>query len=645
MSDLELIQSTLTKTARRRRVQAAWRAFWWGFLGGAVVWLLLLGAYKVFPIPPSVLLVGAGAWMGLSAGGLLWGFWRRPSLLGTARWVDDQQHYQERLSTALEVSKMGSAGRWRDLVVTDAAACARRFDAGKALPLRLPRRARWCVLVLAFSAGLGFVPEYRSASHREQQQQAEMIRETGRQLTELVRRELTHRAPVLETTRQSLEDLDQLGQQLAKVKLNRNQALKELASMTDRIEQQLQELGKDPGLRKLQQPDRSGPSGESLMEEGLQKRIDAMQEQLGTMSGKAEALEQMKQQLRNLQQTAQALANADGASADAMKQELSQAMAELSRQAESLGLDAAGLDAALQALAGGEIDQMLRDLEAMYLDLEQMAQMARAMQDLQQQLAELGKDLAEQLEKGQGILAYATLKRMIKALEQADLTPEQLQEILSEVGKAVDPGLEYGQLGEFLRAATGEMQRGQKAEAAQSLAKAAEELKRLMDQMSDCQGLMAALDCLKAGQMCVGNNMSWGLCKGGACLPGSRPGGQPGRGVGTWGDDNLWMDPENSGLWDNSGIERPDLDPRGFTDRGDTPLNEALTPTKVRGQISPGGPMPSITLKGVNIRGQSRVDYEEVVAAAQSEAQSALSQDQVPRAYRGTVRDYFDDLK
>jgi hypothetical protein len=87
------------------------------------------------------------------------------------------------------------------------------------------------------------------------------------------------------------------------------------------------------------------------------------------------------------------------------------------------------------------------------------------------------------------------------------------------------------------------------------------------------------------------------------------------------------------------------MDGRGLTDRGEGALNEALTPTKVRGQISPGGPMPSITLKGVSIRGQSRVDYEERVATAQSEAQSALSQDQVPRAYRGAVRDYFDDLK
>ena len=55
--------------------------------------------------------------------------------------------------------------------------------------------------------------------------------------------------------------------------------------------------------------------------------------------------------------------------------------------------------------------------------------------------------------------------------------------------------------------------------------------------------------------------------------------------------------------------------------------------------------MPSITLKGVSIKGQSRVDYIETVTQAQSEAQSALSQEQVPRAYQGAVKDYFDDLK
>ena len=55
--------------------------------------------------------------------------------------------------------------------------------------------------------------------------------------------------------------------------------------------------------------------------------------------------------------------------------------------------------------------------------------------------------------------------------------------------------------------------------------------------------------------------------------------------------------------------------------------------------------MPSITLKGVSIAGKSQVAYTAEVEAAQSDAQSALSQDKVPRAYRDTVHDYFDDLK
>jgi hypothetical protein len=55
--------------------------------------------------------------------------------------------------------------------------------------------------------------------------------------------------------------------------------------------------------------------------------------------------------------------------------------------------------------------------------------------------------------------------------------------------------------------------------------------------------------------------------------------------------------------------------------------------------------MPSITVQGLNLRGESRVGYSEAVEAAQSEAQSALSQEAIPKAYRNTVRDYFDDLK
>ena len=92
-------------------------------------------------------------------------------------------------------------------------------------------------------------------------------------------------------------------------------------------------------------------------------------------------------------------------------------------------------------------------------------------------------------------------------------------------------------------------------------------------------------------------------------------------------------------------MKRPDTASKGNTDRGDGELPPNLAPTKLHGKFSPGGPMPSITLKGVSIKGRSTVAYQEAATAAQSAAESALNQDQVPQAYQGAVKDYFNDLK
>ena len=116
-------------------------------------------------------------------------------------------------------------------------------------------------------------------------------------------------------------------------------------------------------------------------------------------------------------------------------------------------------------------------------------------------------------------------------------------------------------------------------------------------------------------------------------------------GFGTWAEENGWLAiPQMSELWEN-GEDTRNLAARGISDRGDGELVDGLNPDKVRGQMSPGGQMPSITLKGVSIKGQSTVDYSQAIATAQSDAQSALGDEKVPRAYQGAVRDYFDDLK
>jgi hypothetical protein len=87
------------------------------------------------------------------------------------------------------------------------------------------------------------------------------------------------------------------------------------------------------------------------------------------------------------------------------------------------------------------------------------------------------------------------------------------------------------------------------------------------------------------------------------------------------------------------------LDAQGNTDRGAGKVPDDMVSTRIKGKINPKGSMPSITLRGVSIKGSSKVQFQEAVTAAQSDARNALNQDKVPRSYRDSVRDYFDDLK
>src|SRR6267154_617733 len=270
---------------------------------------------------------------------------------------------------------------------------------------------------------------------------------------------------------------------------------------------------------------------------------------------------------------------------------MSQSLSDLAKRAQELGLSLPSLDEAIKALENSQIDQFLKDLKMTEMDLEKMQAMAKAPQEHQQQQAQLGKDLAEQLDKGQAEAAMQTLQKMIDQLKKGALTEDQLKKMLEEVDKAVKPGSQYGKVGDFLKGAVGKMQNGDKPAAAQSLADASDELKRLLEQLGDAQSLMASMDALQKAQMCVGNCMGWVQCV--AKIPRVCKGGRPGRGVGTWSHDNGWLTyAEMADRWDNSGIERPDQESRGVSDRGDGELSDAFVPTKVKGQMSPGGPMP-----------------------------------------------------
>jgi len=575
--------------------------------------------------------------------GLVLGGWRKVPLKQVARWLDIRQDLQERLSTALEVASENDTGMWRDLVVADAAGRARELDPRRLVPFNLPAKAtRWALLVLVLAVGLGFVPEYRSKSYLQKKADQTNIKEVGKQLAELTRHDLQKRPPMLEPTQKALEAVSDLGDQLTKKTLTRSEALKDLANMAEKLKDELKEMGKDPALKRLEQAARAATGNDSQSASGLQKQMDSMQKQLGTPTGNPDALEKLKKDLEKLQEAAKGMADKNSPGNEAERQKISESLSALSKQAQEMGVQLPQLDEAISAMAANQPDLVLKDLQAALTDLEKTRDMAKSLQQLQQQMEKLGKDLAEQLKNGQPEAAQMTLQKMASKLNAANLSPEELQKMLAEVSKAVDPAGNYGKVADHLKNASKQLQAGQKSDAAKSLTDAAKELERLMQQMGDAQELAATLENLNQASQCIGSCQGWGACK----KPGAGPGGKPGGGVGTWAEDEKgdWNGEIND-RWDNSGIVRPDMDSRGHTDRGEGGPTDALKPTKVKGQFSPGGQMPSITLKGVSIKGQSKVQYEEAAAAAQSDAQNALSQEKVPRAYQGAVKDYFDDLK
>jgi hypothetical protein len=642
MSELLIIQSALERAARRRRWGRALRGLWFGLLVGAVTSLLLVGAYHLLPLPSWTVVFAAVLPFPCVLIGLLVGGWHKPSLNEVARWVDSRQRLQERLSTALELGSDANVGRWGDLVVADAAEHAKSLDLRRLMAFHLPRSTRWALVCLVLVAGLGFVPEYRSKSYLQKKADEQHIKEAGKELVELTRHSLENRTPVLPASQTNLEAVTAIGNELSKQPMTRSEALKDLANVAEQLKDQLKDLGKDPALKRLEQTARSASGNDNQSASGLQKQIESLQKQLGTPVGNPDAMDKLKKELEKLQQAAQGMADKNSPGADAQKQKLAESLSTLSKQIQDMGLNMPQIEDAVQALAANQTDLFLKDLEAATKDLEKMRDMAQKLQQMQQQAEKLGKDLAEQLKNGQPELAQQTLQKMISQLNQSSVPSEEMKKIMDEVSKAIDPAGNYGKVAQHLKSATKQMQGNNPSGAANSLAQASKELQSLMQQLADAQQLQSELDALNEASQSIGSGQGWRASHN---RPSSGQGGQPGTGVGTWAEEGATWDGTSTAGWDNSGVVREDEDPRGHTDRGEGELSDALKPTKVQGQFAPGAPMPSITLKGVSIKGTSKIDYEAAAAAAQSDAQSALSHEKVPRAYQGAVRDYFDDLK
>ena len=336
MSELDSIQTALALTAARRRWLRAWNGLWRGLFAGTLVWLLALGAFKLAPIPFAILPGGAALAVLLTLGGFLHGWFHKPTLQQTALWLDDQQRLQERLSTALELGASGASENWRALIVADAARFASRLDPRKLLPFHLPRPTRWALATLALSAGLGFLPEYRTPAFLQKKQDAQAVKDAGKILLDLTRRTLERHDPLLPPTERSLQSVQELGLKLDKVSISRSDALKDLANTTEKIKEQEKTLGEQiPGLKSLK--NRARDASRSPSAAAAQKEMDALQKSLGKSADTPDALEKLAADLQDAQKALASMPKGDSPGASAARQQLSQSLSDIAKAAAGNG--------------------------------------------------------------------------------------------------------------------------------------------------------------------------------------------------------------------------------------------------------------------------------------------------------------------
>jgi hypothetical protein len=280
-----LVHPTLARvTARAARRLTARRAGQWA-AGAAVLTLaahvVLLAAGLVVPLAsPSAVTAVARAAVAAVAAALAAVVLRRTDTLVAARALDALLGLDERVSTAVEVSRR-PAGPLAPRVVADAVAHLQGVDVRAVLPLRPPRALAWAPLLVAVLAAwpLRGLAVPGTPAHRVQQairQEAARLERVGRML------ERQARADRLPLTRRVAREMRALGERLRQERVDRAAALARIADLSAQVREMHQEA--DRRLRESHSPlDPAGLPEGLLRRSALQRQVRQLQEVLAQL--------------------------------------------------------------------------------------------------------------------------------------------------------------------------------------------------------------------------------------------------------------------------------------------------------------------------------------------------------------------------
>lgn len=340
----------------------------------------------------------------------------------------------------------------------------------------------------------------------------------------------------------------------------------------------------------------------------LSDQIQAKQE-----SDQARALEAMQNQMRQLKtpgegplsEFSRSLARGNFADAKEQLETVAQQIAEGSMSESD------------RAKAQEQIENLKEQLEKLAQNTEQLQQ---ALQE-----AGLSPEQAQQLAK-----AASDPQAMEQALQKMEGLSDQQKQQLQQMAQAQSQACEScngmaGAMGQMAQAMSQEGQQGQQtSQGANAMSDQLGQLEMAQQEMQNLQS--AAAEC--QSQI---NKLGQSMCEG----------GQPGQCFGDGqGAQGKWS--EGSSMSQGSGSGGPGQGSGGAMDEQQTDFALERVKQQVENQ---GGPIIGQTIVyGAQVRGESKAEFRQAVAAARVEAANALEQKAVPRKYQSNIQRYFGRL-
>jgi len=265
------------------------------------------------------------------------------------------------------------------------------------------------------------------------------------------------------------------------------------------------------------------------------------------------------------------------------------------------------------------VKQFQKQLEQEQMSDEQKKELSKQMENLSKQLEKIAaqnKSLEDELAK-LGLdkkLANLSEKELRKMLEKQGLSKEQLEQLLQKLSACKSGCKNCSSLAKAMAACS---------DGAGGLS--GDEMSELAAQLSDLESFEQQINMMQASLAEIENAMNClgqGMCQGPGGKSPWRPGSSNKSGPGSGGPGR--------------GFGAVDKDTEGQT---------GTKATKLKNKDRQGQIVASWYFKGEQIKGESTKELDDKIQAAKVNAAEAISENEIPRRYEESVKNYFGGLE